>query len=492
MCCLIDVAAQGVDDVTLVVSATGTTKEEAVTSALRSAIEQAYGVFVSANTTILNDELVKDEIATVASGNVKSYTELESAALPNGTFLVSLQAVVSTQNLALYAKTKGASCEFAGATLMANLNLKKLNVINTMKAFENLYIQLKEISPYLFDHRLSLGEPYRAGGDYAFPAKLYVMSNSNTVSFIKLIRSTLNALSISASEAEEYRQILGSCAEATINSKTWYFPAGCKWLLDEITEMTDRAANNFIIESNIGTVYSRPEALSSSFWKSLSFYNDNYAEGFFYPSYIGSPPLFKSKKKNVEPKEHVPMMMGCSNDFNILIPVDKIGEFKSLEVKSKYDAHAQLSLEEDIKMYLSKQPKDCLYAKDLFSFLINSDRVYCLSIDHKGFHHATDLDWALDVLGREELRNRIIEFNCMDSSSIRATIEKFLSSCSYNYSVSRDGSLAYTFDIELNEETIKICLYDFEWELWYQEKIRGINILENYQHQWIRTAYDRF
>ncbi|MBO7223511.1 MAG: hypothetical protein J6V70_05210 [Kiritimatiellae bacterium] len=42
--------AQTVDDVTLVVSGDGSTKEAATHVALRSAIEQAYGVFVSANT----------------------------------------------------------------------------------------------------------------------------------------------------------------------------------------------------------------------------------------------------------------------------------------------------------------------------------------------------------------------------------------------------------------------------------------------------------
>ena len=44
--------------VSLVVVGEGASKEEAVQSALRSAIEQSYGAFVSSNTTILNDELV--------------------------------------------------------------------------------------------------------------------------------------------------------------------------------------------------------------------------------------------------------------------------------------------------------------------------------------------------------------------------------------------------------------------------------------------------
>lgn len=53
------------DEVTLVVFGKAVDSEKATAVALRSAIEQAYGAFVSANTTILNDDLVKDEIVTI-------------------------------------------------------------------------------------------------------------------------------------------------------------------------------------------------------------------------------------------------------------------------------------------------------------------------------------------------------------------------------------------------------------------------------------------
>ena len=83
----------------IVVSADGATKEEATKVALRSAIEQAYGTFVSANTTILNDELVKDEIVTISNGNIKNYKEMSSFVLPNGKQSVTLQATVCISKL---------------------------------------------------------------------------------------------------------------------------------------------------------------------------------------------------------------------------------------------------------------------------------------------------------------------------------------------------------------------------------------------------------
>lgn len=71
-------------EVTLVVTGEGATKEAATNNALRSAIEQTYGVFVSANTEILNDELGRDEIATISSGNIQKYNEIACVDLPNG------------------------------------------------------------------------------------------------------------------------------------------------------------------------------------------------------------------------------------------------------------------------------------------------------------------------------------------------------------------------------------------------------------------------
>ena len=94
------------DEVTLTVSSDGPTKEEATKNALRSAIEQAYGTFVSANTTILNDELVKDEIVTIANGNIKSYEEISSTAMPDGSQFVTLKATVSVSKLISYARAR--------------------------------------------------------------------------------------------------------------------------------------------------------------------------------------------------------------------------------------------------------------------------------------------------------------------------------------------------------------------------------------------------
>lgn len=193
------------DDVTLTVSADGATKDEAVKTALRSAIEQAYGAFVSANTSILNDELVKDEIVTVASGNIKSYSEISSNVMPNGRTFVTLDATVSISKLVKYAQNKGAETEFAGNTFGMNLKLKELNKQNERKVMENLFTQLKSINN-LFDYELKLREPTMSENQSIciVSGEISLIFNSNTQLFYNILLNTLSSISLSDSELDEY------------------------------------------------------------------------------------------------------------------------------------------------------------------------------------------------------------------------------------------------------------------------------------------------
>ena len=59
--------------VTLITSGQGKTQDEAKQNALRNAIEQAFGAFISSHTEVINDNLVKDEIISVRNCNIQKY-----------------------------------------------------------------------------------------------------------------------------------------------------------------------------------------------------------------------------------------------------------------------------------------------------------------------------------------------------------------------------------------------------------------------------------
>ena len=66
-------------DVVITSSGSGTSQELAKQTALRNAIEQAFGTFISSKTEILNDEIVADQMSSVSSGNIKSYEVLNES-----------------------------------------------------------------------------------------------------------------------------------------------------------------------------------------------------------------------------------------------------------------------------------------------------------------------------------------------------------------------------------------------------------------------------
>lgn len=195
------------DTVTLTVNGQGSTKEIAITNALRSAIEQAFGVFVSANTQILNDSIVKDEIATVASGNIQQYKEISCVNMPNGETVATISATVAIGKLVAYAKSHGSSAEFAGQNFAMNMKMLELNKQNEQKALEHLLYQLSGIAPNVFDWKLELGEPKVEGNSYKIPMQVSAVSNEASDVFYNTLIGTLSSLSLSDNEISQYQQI---------------------------------------------------------------------------------------------------------------------------------------------------------------------------------------------------------------------------------------------------------------------------------------------
>lgn len=193
-------SANSNDEVTLVVFGKAVDSEKATAVALRSAIEQAYGAFVSANTTILNDDLVKDEIVTISSGNIKSYKVLSDVKCEDGQEMVTVKATICISKLISYAKSKGASTEFAGAAFAQNMKMKELNKKNELQALRNMVAMAKELLPVAFDKKLSIADPaipekdFRLDPQYAKANPIYVHPAEGADAIIESYKNYLNLL----------------------------------------------------------------------------------------------------------------------------------------------------------------------------------------------------------------------------------------------------------------------------------------------------------
>ena len=246
-------------EVSLVTSGEGKTKYEATAAALRSAIEQSFGTFVSANTTILNEDVVRDEIATVASGNIKSYKEISCVRRADGIYNVSVDAVVSIGKLISYAKSHGSSAEFAGQTFAMEVKMYELNRKNEYEALKNLLVQLKSLRNDLFDYVIKVNNPRRRHFDetYNIDVIIGIATNQNYMTFFDILMNTLNSLSIKEDELALMHKIdIHRVTKFGFNNNDFYKFRNSSVLINafakEVCTILNEAQMSFYVQENGG------------------------------------------------------------------------------------------------------------------------------------------------------------------------------------------------------------------------------------------------
>jgi hypothetical protein len=203
----INVYAQEDKTVTLVVSGQGKTQDEAKQNALRSAIEQAFGTFISSKTEILNDNLVKDEIVSITNGNIQKYELLSEGYIPEGDYSVTLRAFVSISKLSSFCESKGIEILFNGDLLSSNIQLIEMNRDVELVSMKNLTQMSKPWLKKCFDYSLKTSEPQNINGRYQITLTVSTLLNSNFVELNKYMINTLKSISMSSSEISKYNKL---------------------------------------------------------------------------------------------------------------------------------------------------------------------------------------------------------------------------------------------------------------------------------------------
>jgi hypothetical protein len=194
--------------VTLTVSGTGKTIEEARLNALRSAIEQAFGAFISSKTEILNDNLVKDEIVSVTNGNIQKFDIISQVEIPDNGYAITLSATVSIDKLTSFAESKGVVVEFKGGMFGLKVKLQKLNEKNELNACINILSVVHELLQNGYDYILDTEEPKLfKDTKYTLKFKVTAKPNSNFNKAMDYLNSSLSNLKMSENEIQEYANL---------------------------------------------------------------------------------------------------------------------------------------------------------------------------------------------------------------------------------------------------------------------------------------------
>ena len=207
-------------DVSITSSGSGKTLEDAKQAALRSSTEQAFGAFISSKTEMFNDQVVADQMASVSSGNIKSYEVLNESQLPDGSWGVTLKTILSVDKLTSFVEAKGIAVEIKGGLFAFNIKQQLLNEQGEVKAICEMVGLLHEPMQISFDYTIKSGEPKSVDAEsknWEIPLVVTATTNKNIDFCANYCIKTLAALSLSSEEKTSYQSLNKAVFPVVIN-----------------------------------------------------------------------------------------------------------------------------------------------------------------------------------------------------------------------------------------------------------------------------------
>jgi hypothetical protein len=193
--------------VTIIANGKGKTAEEAKQNALRNAIEQAFGTFISSKTELMNDQLVKDEIVSVSNGNIQKFDIISELNTPSDGYLTSLSATVSISKLTSFVESKGINAEFKGNLFAFNIKQQIFNEKNEIKAISDLYEIVHSITLKSFNYSLKVNNPIATSSDnqnWKIGLNVSVVTNENVKNISSYLYKTLKGVALIKEEQLNY------------------------------------------------------------------------------------------------------------------------------------------------------------------------------------------------------------------------------------------------------------------------------------------------
>jgi hypothetical protein len=207
----INANAQGENrDVTITASGSGKTLEEAKQSALRSATEQAFGAFISSKTEMFNDQVVVDQMASVSSGNIKSFEILNQDQLPDGRWGVTLKTTVSVDKLTSFVQAKGIDIEIKGGMFALNIKQQILNEQGEINSITEMIGLLHESMQVSFDYFIKSSDPKSIDTEnknWKIPLAVTATCNKNIDFCANYFIKTINSIALSENDIKTYKSL---------------------------------------------------------------------------------------------------------------------------------------------------------------------------------------------------------------------------------------------------------------------------------------------
>lgn len=193
----------GQNIVTMILIGEADSYELARKNALRYSIEKVYGTYISSNSVISNDVLVKDEIYSFSNGTISNLEEVSSIVM-NGKHIVTLKVTVSPEKLVAFVRENGQNITYDAKSFVSGIKAisfsEKLAEESEYNIMHSLIYFSRKVLNNCFDYKIISSKPYLgllSGWSIDLDLKIY--SNENLIHLIQHIEKTLNVLDYSYS-----------------------------------------------------------------------------------------------------------------------------------------------------------------------------------------------------------------------------------------------------------------------------------------------------
>ena len=161
----------------VITSGYGKNPDEALTQALRNAVEEAVGTYMTSTTRIENDELIEDKVLSLSRGFIKDFKKLSEMRVEDE-IKVTVSAIVTGSQILETLKASGVKIKVAGQKMFQQFASFDRQMEDEYKVISNLLKDLPKEGPLDYTVEVS-GEPIRKKEMYYLTVKVTGKINEN-------------------------------------------------------------------------------------------------------------------------------------------------------------------------------------------------------------------------------------------------------------------------------------------------------------------------
>lgn len=219
------VSSNNSDILKITTSGSGETKELAVQEALRSALEQSYGTFISTKTNIKNDELIDDEIVSITNGDIHKYEIISEVSLSNS-YEVVVQSQISLNQINNFKSQIGEDkISFDGKLFGVKRKLQKINQEAERISLKNLIETLDVLYKNSIDFKMKdyTMPQQNDDGKFGITFTVSINYNENYEKFLMHFLKSLKSIAMNSIENKSFTNLNIKTYPIVLGENTFYF-----------------------------------------------------------------------------------------------------------------------------------------------------------------------------------------------------------------------------------------------------------------------------